>query len=380
MTALPESAETAGRTGFREVRSVARLSEGGIDRRAYPAHPERTQSTPCNTSQLGVSSDLPHDTPGHAPQPRGRLRIATIVAGLVSALLCILVAGCSNSPPMSGSTRASVTPRESSSTANDGATGGVVASITQQRRDQIKRVVSLRLTFDEPAPVSVTDVRLDSPGFIRQSEVPWDHAAVLIQPGVAVALPVSLAEPNCSDATSAWTTSATVSVSDAQGRSHLLALTELPDNGLLDRIRSHDCAVASLEERATFTLGTTWVPTVHDGQPVWTGHVEITRPVPSGSAIEVSGTLGSVLVDFTAMAPLPWVVPDRTRSQLPIEARSSGRCDGHSMGESSKPFVFTLWVTSQGTDVPLVLAVPRESQGVWWNLLSDACAAVRTVE
>lgn len=272
------------------------------------------------------------------------------------------------------------TPTATSLTGDDEVPVGVTASITQQRRDQIKRVVSVRLTFDDPAPASITDVRLDAPGFVQQSAVPWQHASVLIQPNVAVALPVQLADPDCSGATPPGTTSATVTVDDAQGRSRSLTITGLADDGLLERIRSHDCAVASLEESAIFTLSTDWVPAMNDGRQVWRGYVDITRGIASGSAIEVTAALGSVLVDITPMAPLPWQVPDQAKSRLPIEARSSGRCDGHSMGESSKPFVFTLWVASEGADVPLVLAVPRTKQAAWWNLLSNACAAARRAE
>jgi hypothetical protein len=44
------------------------------------------------------------------------------------------------------------------------------------------------------------------------------------------------------------------------------------------------------------------------------------------------------------------------------------------MGESSKPFVFTIWVTTGGTDVALALSVPKEQSPAWWELLTRACA------
>lgn len=301
----------------------------------------------------------------------------TSIANSLTASLCLLLAGCSGPSTGLGSVLSSATSKDTSLTTVAVVVGGIAASITQQRRDQIKRVVSLRLTFDDPAPVSVTDVRLDAPGFIRQVQVPWEHPSVLIQPNVAVALPVTLAAPDCSDTTTPVTTNGIVTISDAQGRLREITLAELADDGLLERIRTHDCAVESLQESATFTLGSDWVPAINGGRQVWRGYVEITRRMPSASAIEVTGTLGSVLVDFMPLASLPWRVADQANSRLPIEARSSGRCDGHSMGESSKPFAFTLWVRSKGTDVPLVLAVQKVNQGRWWSLLSSACAQAR---
>lgn len=308
------------------------------------------------------------------------MRITAVIAGSTAASVFLLLAGCSGPAKDAGSALPSAPPRATSLELDEVQLGAVVASITQQRRDQIKRVVSLRLTFDDPAPVSVTDVHLDSPGFIRQSEVRWEHPSVFIQPNVAVALPVPLAAPICSATTSAGPMSGTVTVSDAQGRSRTLTLTGLADDGLLEHIRTHDCAVASLQDSATFTLGTDWVPAIHDGRQVWRGHVDIARRIASGPVMEVTGALGSVLVDFAPMAPLPWQVPDEARSRLPIEARSSGRCDGHSMGESSKPFVFTLWVAYEDAAVPLTLAVPKADQARWWNLLASACAAARNLE
>ena len=253
----------------------------------------------------------------------------------------------------------------------------VVASITQQRRDQIKRVVSLRLIFGDSPPMAVTDVRLKAAGFVGQQDVAWNHRPVLLQPNVAVALPIPLARAECDTDEPQRPATALVTVTDAQGDPHRIEVTDLPDDGLLDRIRNHDCAVENLQERAAFTLGTDWQPAQRDGRRIWEGFVEITRSRPFGAPIEVIGALGSVLVDFKPKAPLPWRLPDEPRSRLPIVASSSGRCDGHSMGESSKPFVFTLWIRADGVDVPLVLAVPKADLPVWWDLLASACDAIR---
>ncbi len=262
----------------------------------------------------------------------------------------------------------------------------MAATITQQRRDQIKRVVSLRITVggsvtensgDGRDPISITDVRLVAPGFVRQPEMAWNHRPVLIQSNVPVALPITLADPDCTDATPRGPSGAIVTFDDELGQSRSITLAALEDDGLLDRIRLHDCAVASLEGRATFTLGSDWRPAQLEGQRVWLGSVDIARTRPFGSPVEVIGALGSVLVDFTPVAPFPWRVPDERQSRLPIVASSSGRCDGHSMGESSKPFVFTLWVRADGADVPLVLAVPTADLAIWWSLLASACDEIR---
>jgi hypothetical protein len=261
----------------------------------------------------------------------------------------------------------------------------VTAQVTQQRRDQIKRVVSLRITVGGAFvtggdPMTVTDVRLDAPGFVRQRDVPWDHRPVLTQPHVAVALPVALAEADCASPPPGRPTGAIVTVSDGRGGQRTFELTDLADAGLLERIRAHDCAVASLQQRATFTLGSDWRLGRQGGRRIWRGSVDIARRPPLGQPIEVIGALGSVLVDFTPATPLPYPVPDRARSRLPIVASSSGRCDGHSMGESSKPFVFTLWVRADGVDVPLVLAVPAADLSAWWQRLAEACDEIRQGE
>ena len=237
--------------------------------------------------------------------------------------------------------------------------------------------MSLRLVFGDSAPVAITDVRLNAPGFVRQLNSAWNHRPVLIQPNVPVALPVALADADCNAAGLLGPATALITVTDSQGYPRRIEVADLSDDGLLDRIRNHDCAVAALQERATFTLGSDWRPAELDGRRVWRGSVDIARSRPFGTPIEVTGTLGSVLVDFTPTTPLPWRAPDRQRSRLPIIARSSGRCDGHSMGESSKPFVFTLWVQADGVDVPLVLAVSKADLPRWWDLLANACTDIR---
>jgi len=250
----------------------------------------------------------------------------------------------------------------------------VAAGITQQRRDQIKRVVSLRITASDSAPITVTDARLIAPGFTRQSDVAWNHRPVIVQPDVPVALPISLAPADCEPAAVAGPAHAKVTFVDAQGRLRTVDIADTPDSGLLKRIGDHDCAVALLEERVTLTLGSRWRAVASQGQLTWHGFIEIQRRAPFSPPIEVAEILGSVLVDLEPIAPLPWRIPDRTSSRLHVEARSSGRCDGHSMGESSKPFVFTIWVTTGGTDVALVLSVPKEQSPAWWKLLTKACA------
>lgn len=261
--------------------------------------------------------------------------------------------------------------------AADTSPSAISASITQQRRDQIKRVVSLRIAFSDSGPVAVTDVRLNATGFVRQLHSAWNHRPVLLQPNVPVALPIALTGADCRTVERFGPATALITVTDRQGQSRRIEVTDLPDDGLLDRIRHHDCAVAALQERATFTLGADWRPGEQGGRRVWRGSVDIARSRQFGTPIEVIGALGSVLVDFTPARPLPWRVPDQARSRLPIVASSSGRCDGHSMGESSKPFVFTLWVRADGVDVPLVLTVPTADLPAWWDRLSKACAEIR---
>ena len=253
----------------------------------------------------------------------------------------------------------------------------IIASITQQRRDLIKRVVSLRLIFADSPPVAVTDVRLNAAGFVRQRDIAWNHRPVLLQPNVAVALPIPLARADCGSDGLSQPATALITVTDSQGQSRDIDLTDLPDAGLLDRIRHHDCAEAELQKRATFTLGTDWRPAQQEGRRIWRGSVDIARSRPFGTPIEVTGALGSVLVDFTPVTPLPWRVPEQVQSRLPIVASSSGRCDGHSMGESSRPFVFTAWVRADGVDVPLMLAVPTADLPTWWSLLANACDGIR---
>ena len=289
--------------------------------------------------------------------------------------LPLMFAGCS--APVTAVATAPPTATPNAAIAAEPELDPVIASITQQRRDQIKRVVSLRLVFGDSAPVSVTDVRLEAAGFARQLDAAWNHRPVLIQPHVAVALPITLTSADCNATELPRPASARITITDEQGESSTIELTDLPDAQLLERIRTHDCAVASLQDRAAFTLGADWRPAQQEGRRVWLGFVDIARNPPFGAPIEVNGALGSVLVDFTPVAPLPWRVPDQRHSRLPIVASSSGRCDGHSMGESSKPFVFTLWVRADGADVPLVLAVPTADLPTWWSLLATACDGIR---
>lgn len=109
--------------------------------------------------------------------------------------LPLMFAGCS--APVTAVATAPPTATPNAAIAAEPELDPVIASITQQRRDQIKRVVSLRLVFGDSAPVSVTDVRLEAAGFARQVDAAWDHRPVLIQPHVAVALPIALTSADC---------------------------------------------------------------------------------------------------------------------------------------------------------------------------------------
>ena len=60
--------------------------------------------------------------------------------------------------------------------------------------------------------------------------------------------------------------------------------------------------------------------------------------------------------------------------RLPVEVRSTLRCDGHSLGESKKTYVFDVVVdVGDGEDRPYALTPDAAARALMQTLIEDAC-------
>jgi hypothetical protein len=90
------------------------------------------------------------------------------------------------------------------------------------------------------------------------------------------------------------------------------------------------------------------VPSVVNGVASLSGAIEVTREATS-APINVAGLSGSVLLNIVALppvrSPLLTVPPGQRTGSLPVAVFTTRRCDGHSLGESKKPYEFNVQIS-----------------------------------
>ena len=194
-----------------------------------------------------------------------------------------------------------------------------------------------------------------------------------LQPRVPVDLPVPLGPADCGDPPRA---NAPVPAMDV---SVLVDGERVPVSGAgptLTRVFERACRQQALQSLAAASFGPTWAP-VDDGRAL-RGTLRLQRLAATGP-VRVAALDGSVLLTPVPDDPLPATMTG-TGLDLPVTVTSSGRCDGHALGESKQTYVFDLLVDvadEAGLDgvQPLTVSVPEEVRPAMWDALQRACAA-----
>lgn len=281
-------------------------------------------------------------------------RTAAVVAAAA------LLAGCAAAP--SGGSAS--TPDKTAPTAPN-----LVGALQQYREDEVTHTLKVVLTNAGTSTARVSSLRVAWPGLAGTDEAQVDYD---IPPGATVALKVPYGDAVCS--TPSRPTDPVVAeivTPDAQ-----LTLPLTASDLLLEKLWDQDCARQRLLDAVDVGFGDTWTPTTQDGAPVLRGSLVLTRG-SSTSAIEVLDLDGSVLLTLDATPPaddpLLTMPADAARAELSIDVGSTLRCDGHSLGESKKTYVFDVGLDLGEGRVDLTLQPPDDVKKEMYAVIEKAC-------
>jgi len=282
---------------------------------------------------------------------------AAILSGL--AAVCVLAVGCG--PPGAGS-RGEGQPQ-------------LAGTVQQYREDEVQGLLQVSLTNRGPSAVVIERIELAWPGFAESPRAEPDYR---LGPGITADLPLALAPADCSASDDPQdqgpTAPAVAHIRLAGGAS---VEVPLPDSPALGRAFTADCRRQHIASEVQLAFGPDWVRGGQGADSVLTGSLELTRRDAVGEVAVVSVD-GSVLLALALEgdpgpvgARLP---PDEDTARFPVVARSTLRCDGHSLGESKKTFVFDVAVNlGDGEDRPYALTPDATGRALMQTLIEDAC-------
>jgi hypothetical protein len=286
-------------------------------------------------------------------------RPAPAAALLRLAAVGLLAAGCTGPaahPPDAGGPR-------------------LAGAIQQYREDEVRGVFQLALANGGPSPVVVERVEVAWAGF---ADPPSAAPGYTLGPGLTADLPLPVAPADCTASDSpqerAPAAPAVARVQVAGGR---VVEVTLPASAALERLFTASCRRQFIESQVGVSFGPDWVRTGDGAQAALSGELEVGRREATG-AIGLAEVDGSVLLGLALAAPpgpAGLLLPaGQAAARLPVEVRSTLRCDGHSLGESKQTFVFTAVLDlGDGQDRPYALTPDPAGRALMQRLLEDAC-------
>lgn len=224
----------------------------------------------------------------------------------------------------------------------------------------------MRIANTGDAPVTVTSVALDSPGF---AAAPETRRVVELGPGNRIDVEAEYGAVRCD--TRPEPAYAVIGVAD-QGASPVRVPLATPYD-VLGRIHDGDCAAEELARAVPVTL----LPAAAPPEPA--------APLPAQLVVSRGTATGDVRVDeiggsvlYALRGALPATMradEDRLSIDITIDA---ARCDPHALAEAKKPFVFPLWI-AVGSSAPEYSRIPvsEENRRILTNYLTTTCDARR---
>lgn len=285
----------------------------------------------------------------------GRWRVVTVAAAALA------LAGCTSGEP-TGTATTPVPPD---------VLAGISVEVRQGRSTWADRVVQVRVTNAGPGDVSVTGVRLTTPGV--EGVAATDKGRVL-KSGVDRDFSVALGDPVCDDV-GAGPARAEVDVTDgAGGRSTVVAEPTDPQ-GHLARIHGEDCAAAAVAAGAALTLADTITTTDVDGTLV-AGVVLEVEPVAGGPRVEVTQVDRTVLFAPPGGAVSWPVALDTAGGEAAVTLpATAGRCDLHAVADDKRGTFFGVHARVDGVEQPVFyLASSEELRSALFSFIRTACA------
>jgi hypothetical protein len=286
-----------------------------------------------------------------------RRRAAVLAAG---AVLLGLATSCGSSPE----------PEEAPTYTGVPQAVSLTGRLQQYREDEVTHKLVVELTNMGTTTVRVDALHVEWPGLDGTEDA---TPAYDIPPGVTVGLKAPYGEAVCDTAERPTDpVNAVVTTPDQEVVVPLKA-----EDLLLSKLWELDCQRQAVEAAVDLSFGGEWTRETVDGEPVLRGSLQVSRGEGDGP-ISVVDLDGSVLLTLDAVQPAtPLLVlePGTASGSLTIDVGSTGRCDGHSLGESKKTYVFDVGLDlgdGQGR-VDLTLQPPDDVKPLMWEMLKDAC-------
>jgi hypothetical protein len=266
-----------------------------------------------------------------------------LVCTLAAAVLGV-TAGCGGggAAPGSAATDSPAATGPATGATTDAATEPLqlTTELIRSRRDEANERLRVRLTNHGEQPVEVDEIRLIAPPY---SPGPAKlSGGRQLNPGLTIAYQVVHGEPECvGDDPAPGTVEVEVRAGD---RRATLDPGESVD--LIRRMLTLACARQRVLEVVDVRLDTEW--DLADNGNEQTGNLLIERRA-GGPPITLTGVRGGINYTLELVEPESKPTLDTGERVLTVPVHSLGaRCDGHAMGDNSKPYAFSVWISLDG--------------------------------
>ena len=253
------------------------------------------------------------------------------------------------------------------------AAGELDATAGQFRFDEGTRNMPTGITNNSSKPITVTTAQISWDGF-RWSVEKLPDGAVL--PGQTAAFVSHFGRASCTTKRPAAPRIRAV----VNGVRRDLPL-HVDEPGLFERLRTSVCAEQRLDDAASLTMSIGRVVRTADGIPFYPGTVDLRRDQVPGDPVTVVDLGGSIL--FSVLPAVGRKLRPVTLSSgspaltLPIRVVPTRRCEPHARGNTSQPFLFSVFSRTGGDPVHRSITVPdKATQLRLWGLLDRYCATV----
>lgn len=247
------------------------------------------------------------------------------------------------------------------------------ATAGQFRFDEGTRDMPTGITNNSAKPITVTTAKISWDGFRWSVEKLPDDSVL---PGQTAAFVSHFGRASCT--------------AEQPPAPRLLAVVngvrrDLPlhvdQPGLFERLRASVCAEQSLSDAATLKMSISNAVVRDNGVPFYAGTVTLGRREMPGDPVTVVDLGGSVIFNVLPregrrLRPAG-LASDATSLTVPIRVGPTNNCTAHTRGNTSQPFLFSVFTRTGGDTVHRTITVPdKPTQLRLWALLDRYCATL----
>lgn len=222
----------------------------------------------------------------------------------------------------------------------------LAAKLVRSRRDEANDRLRIELTNEGTAPVAIDGLRLIAPPFTPEpGEISGGRQ---LKPGQTTAYRVVHGEPECVGDNP---TPGEVTVEVASG-DRTITVDPGQSADLIRRLLNIECARARILDVVSIHFDTEWELDSNGSEQVGTLLLERRE---DGPAVTLTGVRNSINYSLELLEPgsQPTLEPGQRTLAIPVRSRGT-RCDGHAMGDNSKPFGFAAFLSLDGGAETLV--------------------------